>query len=385
VKLLYVLENYWPHVGGMETLMGQICRRMAERSHEVTVVTRSVKNAPTLETKDGVKILRVTSPGGRYTFPLAALRAVLGLARDCDIIHTTTFTAAPLGSFVGFVRRKPVVLTVPELWIGKWHTFSDATAISSALFDISERAIFAFPFDAYIGISNYTTERLRAYLGTRRSTIRTIYCGFDPTPWRRPVDVRAIRASLGVADEEFLILSYGRPGMSKGFRYLVDAFPRIAEVVPNVRLHLILSDSQATSRELAELKRRADARIVFHRPLPFDTLTGVVRSANCVVIPSLAEGFGYATLEAATSGVPLVVSETASIPEVLGGRYQFAKPRDVESIVHAVGRISGGVFLQREIPRFDWDDTIRAYEAVYEAAGAARTKKWSGSRDRAQG
>jgi glycosyltransferase involved in cell wall biosynthesis len=349
----------------METLMGQLCRRMAARGHDVTVVTRSLPSAPRKETRDGVAIVRVPAPGGRFAFPIAAFPTVVRLARACDAIHTTTFSAAPLGSVASRIARKPVVLTVPELWIGKWRTFSDASIASATLFDLIERSIFAFPFDAYVGISKYTTERLRAYLGPKRA-IRAIYCGFDSTPWTAPVDTIAIREKLGVASGDFFLVAYGRPGMSKGFRYLIDAFPEILRNVPNVRMRLILSDSHATARDLAELKRRADPRIVFERPLPFETLTEVVKSADCVVVPSLAEGFGYAALEASTAGVPLVVSETTSIPEVVGGRYQFATPRDPASIARAVEAIARGEYLERNVPRFDWDAAIDDYESVYE-------------------
>ncbi len=365
MKLLYILENYWPHVGGMERLMGEICERMARRDHDVTVLTRSLPDAPREEVRGGVKIVRVRSPGGRFAFPLFALPTALRLGRRCDLIHTTTFSAAPLGSLVARIVRKPVILTVPELWVGKWRAYSDASLIARLLYDAVERLIFALPFDAYVGISRFTSRRLQSYLGPRRRTIQTISCGFDSIPWKRPVDKAAARESFGIARREFLIVGYGRPGMSKGFRYLVESFPRIAENIPNARLLLILSDSSATARELARIKRNADRRIVFERPLPFDELTKIVASADCIVIPSLAEGFGYTTLEAATTGVPFVVSDTTSIPEVIGGRYALAEPRDVDSIVRAVERIHGGIFMERTIPEFDWNTTIDAYEGLY--------------------
>jgi glycosyltransferase involved in cell wall biosynthesis len=364
----------------METLMGELCTRMASRGHDVTVVTRSLPQTSQEEFRSGVRIFRVRSPGGRFSFPLAALPLALRIARSCDVVHTTTFSAAPLGSFISRIARRPVVLTVPELWIGKWHDYSDAPLLRAALFDIIERAIFAFPYDAYVGISNYTTKRLHTHLGSRGPLPRTIYCGFDPAPWTVPVDVDSIRAERNVAPEDFLIVAYGRPGISKGFRYLIDAFPQLAVAIPNVRLRLILSDSKATARDLAALKRRADPRIDFERPLPLSELSGVIRSADCVVVPSLAEGFGYAVLEAANADVPLVVSNTTSIPEVVGGRYQFSAPRDVDSLVRGITRVSQRDFLTREVPRFDWATAVNEYERVYEslvggASSTARNKR----------
>jgi glycosyltransferase involved in cell wall biosynthesis len=368
VKLLYILENYWPHVGGMERLMGEICERMARHDHDVTVLTRSLPDAPRAEVRRGVKIVRVRSPAGRFAFPLVAIPAALRLGRHCDLIHTTTFSAAPLASLIARIVAKPVILTVPELWVGRWRAFSDAPLAARALYDAVERLIFTLPFDAYVGISRFTSGRLQSYLGCQGRKVRTIYCGFDPTPWKGPVDKVAMRESFGVAGHEFLIVGYGRPGMSKGFRYLADAFARIAENIPNARLLLILSDSSATARELARIKRRADRRIIFERPLPFEKLSKIVASADCIVIPSLAEGFGYTTLEAATTGVPFVVSDTTSIPEVVGGRYALAEPRDVDSIARAVERIHSGIYIERTIPEFDWDRTIAAYEDLYRRA-----------------
>jgi glycosyltransferase involved in cell wall biosynthesis len=77
-------------------------------------------------------------------------------------------------------------------------------------------------------------------------------------------------------------------------------------------------------------------------------------------------------LEAASADVPLVVSNTTSIPEVVGGRYQFSTPRDVDSIVRGIERVARRDFLTRDVPRFDWTSAVNDYERVYESIiGAA--------------
>ena len=68
--------------------------------------------------------------------------------------------------------------------------------------------------------------------------MRFVYLGFDATPWKVTVNRDAIRRQLGFTDA-FMIVGYGRPGVSKGFKYLVDSVPKITASIPNARVLLM--------------------------------------------------------------------------------------------------------------------------------------------------
>jgi glycosyltransferase involved in cell wall biosynthesis len=363
IRLLYILDNYWPHVGGAERAFKGLCEGLAARGHTVTVLTQRSDDSPAEELHEGVRIVRVAAPN-RYAFSFAALLPALKLARDADLIHAATFNAAPIGSLAGFFSRKPTILTIFETWIGRWGDYSDFSPWKARAHDLAERAILAFRFTHYVGISEATSRRVREVVRHARGRDSTIYFDFDPAPWQRG-DPQAARTAVA-ADGAFLIVGFGRPGTSKGFGYLIDAFPEIRRKLPSAKLALVLSESQQYAAALKALKSRASEGIVFLASLPFEDLVSLVRAADCVVVPSVTEGFGYTTLEATAAGVPVVACDTTSIPEVIGGRHLLVPPRDSVAIARAVLDVSRGIVNETPTRTFSLMKTLDRFEALYE-------------------
>ena len=54
-----------------------------------------------------------------------------------------------------------------------------------------------------------------------------------------------------------------------------------------------------------------------------EELRALLRAVDCVVVPSLAEGFGFSTIEAAAMGKPVIASDAGSLPEVVSGKHLF--------------------------------------------------------------
>ena len=106
-------------------------------------------------------------------------------------------------------------------------------------------------------------------------------------------------------------------------------------------------------------------KVIIVEPAPRAELGHYLKAADCVVIPSLAEGFGYAVLEAATMGAPIVASDTTSIPEVIGGRYILVAPKSATALAAGVVRIRRNEYLTSDVRPFPWTDTAEGYEAIY--------------------
>jgi glycosyltransferase involved in cell wall biosynthesis len=106
-----------------------------------------------------------------------------------------------------------------------------------------------------------------------------------------------------------------------------------------------------------------------------EDLDALYRGADAFCYPSLYEGFGLPVLEALSRGVPTVVADSSSLPEVSGDAALRANPRSVRSLARAIERVltdRGEAARLAEAGReraalFSWDQTarmtIRAYES----------------------
>jgi glycosyltransferase involved in cell wall biosynthesis len=124
-----------------------------------------------------------------------------------------------------------------------------------------------------------------------------------------------------------------------------------------------------------EIVRRASAigsRVRIAGAVGDDELERWYRHARVLVMPSLAEGFGYPPLEAMLRGVPVVASTAGSLPEVLGDAALFHDPFDVERLIRLVAEAAeDGATRARLIEagraraaRYTWSNSAAAMHRV---------------------
>jgi glycosyltransferase involved in cell wall biosynthesis len=100
----------------------------------------------------------------------------------------------------------------------------------------------------------------------------------------------------------------------------------------------------------------------------------LMNGARAFVYPSLYEGFGLPVLEAMACGVPVLTSNVASLPEVVGDAGVLVDPRDVDAIARGMVRLWEDDALRRELRRrglerartFSWDRTALETLSVYQ-------------------
>ncbi|MDE3145552.1 MAG: glycosyltransferase family 4 protein, partial [Bacteroidota bacterium] len=82
--------------------------------------------------------------------------------------------------------------------------------------------------------------------------------------------------------------------------------------------------------KLKTYKYRDD--VVLLNYLPEDELANITASAYAMLFPSLFEGFGVPVIEAMQSAVPVIMSNTSSLPEIGGSAALYADPTDADAI-----------------------------------------------------
>ena len=109
-------------------------------------------------------------------------------------------------------------------------------------------------------------------------------------------------------------------------------------------------------------------------PVRHSEMSDIYNSVDCLLFPSLYEGFGWPPLEAMACGLPVVASNAASLPEVIGNAGIICNPLDIEAVAQAMLQFFTddslrGEYIQRgfsQAKRFTWQETARKTLEVYE-------------------
>lgn len=104
-------------------------------------------------------------------------------------------------------------------------------------------------------------------------------------------------------------------------------------------------------------------------------IASLYSAAECVVFPSLYEGFGFPVLESMACGTPVVTSNVSSLPEVAGNAALMVNPYDVEAIADAIERILDDTELRETLikggfeqsKKFTWENSAQQLQKIYEA------------------
>lgn len=369
MKILFVCENYIPHYGGAEVVFKNLAECFVKEGHKVNLVTRRLPGTKKYEVINGVKVHRVNSLNTRYLFSFTSIPKVLKLARKADLIQTTTFNGAPPAWLGAKLRKKPVVLTVHEVWVNKWHKVTELSKFSCFVHNFLERMIYTLKFDKYVCVSNATKKDLLK-LNIKPSKALTIYNGVDYEFWNPDhFQGEEVRKKLNL-EKKFVYFTWGRPGTSKGFEYALKAVPLISKNISNSVFLLMMGSVDKYKKRYQYLKslvkklKIAD-KVKIVPSAPYSELGDYIAAADCVVIPSIAEGFGYTTTEACAMNKPVVVSEIGSLPEVVSNKFLLVKARSPEAIAEGVLKVKNNDYEKTSLKKFLWSDSIKQYLEEY--------------------
>jgi D-inositol-3-phosphate glycosyltransferase len=376
-RILFVLEFFDPHIGGVETLFLELTKGLADSGWKPTVVTSRLPGTKKTESFAGIQINRVSCPPflRRYFFTVLSLPRVIREAFACDIIHTTTYNAALPAWIASVFTRRPAIVTVHEVFAKQWNTLRGLNFFLGFGFRFFEWFVLRLPFHRYVCDSKFTMNRFNALFRSKVSKSQVVYPSFDHSFWdRRKYVPKDLHREMDIPNDRFIFLYFGRPGISKGLEYLIEAAPCLEQV--NAHLVMILSQDPATQfhRLMKTIKRkRLNHRITVAPPLPRQELPAYLLGADCIVLPSVSEGFGYSALEAVTLGCRVITTGGHSVEEILPQATELVPARDATSLAAKMTEVattdrngpcsSNVVFTRENFLR----EMMQTYRQVYEA------------------
>jgi glycosyltransferase involved in cell wall biosynthesis len=209
--------------------------------------------------------------------------------------------------------------------------------------------------------------------------ITVAYPGYDSdlAPVRDPEALRAVRARYDIPGP--YVLHVGRVHPRKNLARLIEAFARARARHPE--LYLVLAGP--TGWLDTPIRARAHdlgvaERVLFTGYVAEADKAALISGARVFAYPSLYEGFGFPALEAQACEVPLLASDAASLPEVVGDGGLLVDPHDVASIAAGLLCLLEDADLRRRLRaqgtrnlrRFSWAATARRVaEVIAELCG----------------
>ena len=255
-------------------------------------------------------------------------------ARRLDVLHCTTFRG-PVHA------EAPVVVTVHDLAIlrhpgtlPRWHRLYGRAGLRSVLRAAS----------AVVAVSTFTRDEVVELAGVPTERIRVIGNGVDP-----------VFAPSGPAAEGGYVLA-------------------VATLEPRKNLGRAVEAARLAGVELRVVGARGWGGVEvpgWVGEIPDADLAALYRGADCVLYPSLYEGFGLPVLEAMACGTPVVTSVGTAMEEVAGGAAVLVDADDPQAIADGIARardrrdelVPLGLARSRE---FTWERTADAVLALWE-------------------
>lgn len=223
---------------------------------------------------------------------------------------------------------------------------------------------------AIIAVSETTKRDLIEHLGVDEDRVTVVYNGVDHSTFR-PVERRLF---------DFPYLLYvGSEHPRKNLVTVLRAWKLLEHEPPFVGVRLVKVGGaggpeapfrKRTLRAIHELG--LEGRVVFTEELPEEDLAACYAGAQCLVLPSMYEGFGLPALEAMACGCPVVVSGAGGLLEVVGDAALVLDPSSPESLAAALLKASDDATARelagrglRRARAFSWDRTAQETMRVY--------------------
>lgn len=357
MKILHLIYDYInnPWVGGGGAVrVHEICRRLADRGHEVTVVCGKYPGAISAKTS-GLDYRFIGSdssyPASTFSYAIRAAGFVRKNADEFDIVVEDFAPWNPV--FSNLFTRKPVVLHVNHREgigiIKRWN-------VPGILFYLIE-AVYPRLFRNITALSTETRRKIN------RSDAVIVPPGIDDSL----LDAQArAGANPENSEEENDLMYVGRLHIkNKGLDTLLHAMRRI-----NARLLLAGKgqDEEALKKLAEELALK---NISFYGFVTEEEKIRLLRNTRLFVLPSRFEGWGIVVLEAAACGRAVIVSDIPELHYAVEAGFGVSfRAGDADDLAEKMNKLLADESLRKEMgrkavefaKRYTWDAITNEYE-----------------------
>lgn len=236
--------------------------------------------------------------------------------------------------------------------------------------------------DWVISISHSTKNDLCDYLKIDPSRVFVTHLAADSTLFYKCSDYEKkslIRKKYNIPDAPYIV-SVSTLEPRKNIDHVIRCFAQLIQQENIQDLYLVLVGNKGWKYDniFDEISNYnfLENRVILTGYVANEDLAALYSGALAFVYPSFYEGFGLPPLEAMQCGVPVITSNTSSLPEVVGDAGIMLAPTDTDGLCHSMLEIYNSSSVRESMSfkslerakQFSWEkciqETINAYKAA---------------------
>jgi glycosyltransferase involved in cell wall biosynthesis len=379
-KICLVTHFFPPHIGGIEKVAEEQCKRLSKLGYQVSVLT-SKTHKQNEHCMEGIRVFpypvlslaeRVGLP---YPVPLfKAYRIFTEVIRKCDIVHVHghPYISSYLACKIAKKYKKPLILT-------QHNTFIDFQSWLNIVENLNDWVVGSMVLrdaDRVITVSRKTMEYVLK-LGADKSKTSVMYNGVDQN-FFYPMNKKKSRDKLCLPENKMLILTVRRLVYKNGLDTLIESASLLVRNRPNLLFIVIGNgpDRKFITNRIRQLGINDNVRLAGF--VPEELLPLYYNAADYFVIPSSSgEGLPMVLLEAMACGLPVIATTVGGTPEIIKDMINGAlvPPRNQEALAQAISKLlslkkeSQAIRIENRKTveaNFTWDKNMRQLIEIYE-------------------
>lgn len=363
MKIIQVCPRFLPHIGGVETHVHEIAKRLSKgkgKGNEVIVyATDPSGKLPEEEVIDGIKVKRFKSYAPNEAFFFSP-KLYLALRKEsCDVLHIHCFQAFP--AFLAYLAMKKNRMR-KMIFTPHYHP-KGGTLLRTMLrkiYDKVQEQIF-FKADKIICVSEYERRMLHKKFNIPMRKLVHIPNGIEAEKFEKLSKIRSTDLN------KFRILYVGRLEKYKRVQWLLASLKRLIAKFPLKKVRLVIVGKGPYKEELVKLSKMLEMRenVEFKQDLTSKQLLNEYCKCNVFVMPSEYEAFSIVTLEALACGRPAIVAKVGGLPELVSKEFLFNDQNSLDTLLSRVleHRIEAGAKF--DLQKYSWDSIVRQHLKIY--------------------
>lgn len=316
MKIAFFTDTYFPQLNGVTVSVDNFSKELQKKGHTVYIFAPKIRGY----TDQSSNVYRVNSfkivdsqPEIRVPIliPNKNLRQIFKLG--FDIVHAHgNGPFSLLGYQTARVKRIPFVLTFHTIQTKYAHYFLNGKIIRPRTIAAGLR-IFASVCDGVVVPSNKMRRELVNY-GTKKD-IKVLPSFIETSKFQRNAK-GYLHKKLNIPETHKILLSVGRLGKEKSFDFLIEMFKYVVKNEPQTHLVIVGTGQEELNLRKLVKKLALEKAVHFTGKLASEVVPNSYSDADIFVFASTSETQGLTVLEAAASGLPLVVVDDPAFSDI---------------------------------------------------------------------